>query len=361
MRCHRQILTAASAILSLLTACGTPGLPTPPSLELATPVADLSATRKGDRVLLTWTPPRETTDRRIIKHPGAMRVCRSINEFPIAQCANVVGQAAQRMPADRSAKPAKIEFSDLLPESLQQHAPTGLATYAIEVMNARGRSAGLSNQVRVALVPTWPPPSKVKAQVTADGVLLGWPIRTSAENSGLRRLYHIYRQAEDGSNDAVLAELSPDSKAEAKFVDRSAEWEKIYLYRVTAVSRITGAGNEVLEVEGADSPPLKVFVHDIFPPAAPSGVQAVFSGVGQQRFIDLTWAPNTENDLAGYNVYRREAEGQAARVNADLVKTPAFRDANVAPGRKYFYSVSAVDLRGNESAHSVETSESVPE
>jgi fibronectin type 3 domain-containing protein len=89
-------------------------------------------------------------------------------------------------------------------------------------------------------------------------------------------------------------------------------------------------------------------------------LQAVFSGVGQQPFIDLTWAPNTDADLAGYNVYRREEGGQPVKINTELVKTPAFRDTNVQSDQTYFYSVSAVDLRGNESRRSEETSESVP-
>jgi len=72
------------------------------------------------------------------------------------------------------------------------------------------------------------------------------------------------------------------------------------------------------------------------------------------------WAPVTDADLAGYNVYRHEEGGQAVKINSELVKTPAFRDSNVAAGKKYFYSVSAVDLRGNESARSEEASESVP-
>jgi fibronectin type 3 domain-containing protein len=41
------------------------------------------------------------------------------------------------------------------------------------------------------------------------------------------------------------------------------------------------------------------------------------------------------------------------------VKVPAFRDANVKPGHEYFYSVSAVDVRGNQSATSTEVNESV--
>jgi fibronectin type 3 domain-containing protein len=42
------------------------------------------------------------------------------------------------------------------------------------------------------------------------------------------------------------------------------------------------------------------------------------------------------------------------------VKTPAFRDTKVEGGKTYFYSVSAVDARGNESGRSEEASETVP-
>jgi fibronectin type 3 domain-containing protein len=48
------------------------------------------------------------------------------------------------------------------------------------------------------------------------------------------------------------------------------------------------------------------------------------------------------------------------RLNSDLVKSPSYRDSAVASGKTYTYSVSAVDVRGNESLRSEETSESVP-
>ena len=113
-------------------------------------------------------------------------------------------------------------------------------------------------------------------------------------------------------------------------------------------------------LDGDDTPDVKVLAHDVFPPAVPSGLQAAFSGPGQEAFIDLIWAPDTDADLNGYNVYRHEEGAAPVKVNAELVKTPAYRDAAVRPGKHYFYSVSAVDLRGNESARSEETSESVP-
>jgi fibronectin type 3 domain-containing protein len=115
----------------------------------------------------------------------------------------------------------------------------------------------------------------------------------------------------------------------------------------------------VVEVEGDDSAPQKVFTNDIYPPGVPTGLQAVISGPGQAPFVDLLWAPDTDADLAGYNIYRREEGTQPAKLNEGLVKTPAYRDSNVTPGQTYWYSISAVDLRGNESARSDEASETV--
>jgi fibronectin type 3 domain-containing protein len=80
----------------------------------------------------------------------------------------------------------------------------------------------------------------------------------------------------------------------------------------------------------------------------------------QRPGIDLTWTPNSDEDLAGYNVYRRAANGSLRKINTELVKTPAFHDSDVVPNAQYGYSVSAVDLRGNESAKSAEAAETVP-
>src|SRR5713101_2555391 len=64
--------------LGLLAGCGSPGVPSPPSLELARPVSDLRAARKGNTVYLTWSAPEVTTDRHNILHPGPTEVCRAL-------------------------------------------------------------------------------------------------------------------------------------------------------------------------------------------------------------------------------------------------------------------------------------------
>jgi fibronectin type 3 domain-containing protein len=109
---------------------------------------------------------------------------------------------------------------------------------------------------------------------------------------------------------------------------------------------------------------VRVVAHDVFPPSVPVGLQAAYSGEGQKPFIDLIWAPVTSADLAGYNIFRSESNGVAGdkmvKLNSELVKSPSYRDLAIASGKTYTYSVSAVDVRGNESQRSEETSETVP-
>jgi fibronectin type 3 domain-containing protein len=69
--------------------------------------------------------------------------------------------------------------------------------------------------------------------------------------------------------------------------------------------------------------------------------------------VDLSWSINLETDLAGYRVYRSEQEGTRGQLLApDLLPTPAVRDTSVEPGHRYWYTVTAVDRTGNESAPS---------
>jgi hypothetical protein len=172
-------------------------------------------------------------------------------------------------------------------------------------------------------------------------------------------LYRVYRGEASANSETVAGEIALTDESSPALLDRGFEWEKIYDYRLTVVTVIAQRGPE-LQVEGEDTPTVTVVAHDVFPPATPAGLQAVFSGPGQKPFIDLIWGPDMEPDLAGYNVYRHQAGGQAVKLNSDLVKTPTFRDTDVLAGHQYFYSVSAVDVRGNESVRSEEAGEAAP-
>lgn len=345
--------------------CGAPGAPQPPSLELPRTVQDLTPTRKGDKVTLTWTVPTETTDGQNVRRSkiGPAQVCRAVGEFPMRYCMQFAGEilAAQIPLSKPGDKAQRLTFTDRLSPQIEQEHPTEFVSYAVSMLNWRGRSAGLSNQVRVPLAPTIAPPAEIKAGVTVDAIVLTWTGAPHEHpNTDLRHVYRIYRAQEPAKIRVVIGEVQLNTNLEGRFEDRSFEWERTYYYHVTPVTLVMQNGQKIAEVEGEDSPEVKVTAHDVFPPAQPGGLQAVFSGPGQKPFIDLTWAPNTEADLAGYNVYRHEQGQAAVKINDELVKTPAYRDERVEAGRTYFYSVSATDVRGNESARSEEASEKVP-
>ena len=357
-----QILVLGVSVSFVLIACATIGPPQPPSLELPQPPSDLRASRKGDRVKLTWTIPTITTDRAAVRSLGPTLVCRgrsALNacDTPVDEVAAPAGQNTSS-----SGRNAQASYADLLPPGMETDDPSAFATYAVQVLNREHRGAGLSNQVQVSLVRTLAPPRDFRAQVTKQGVVLSWTGEiVSVAPADLDYLYRVYRHAEGSNEQALVVQVRAGSDANFSITDPNIEWEKTYAYRAEAITQIQRRDKSRLEVEGDDTPELSLFAHDVFPPTVPAELQAVFSGPGQKPFIDLVWAPVMDADLAGYNVYRGEEDTTTpAKLNGELVKTPAYRDEHVTGGKKYFYSVTAVDVRGNESSRSEEASEVVP-
>ncbi|HWX54614.1 MAG TPA: fibronectin type III domain-containing protein [Verrucomicrobiae bacterium] len=357
-------LISLVALAALLTGCATPGAPQPPSLNVPNAVTDLKGARKGEVVNLTWTAPQETTDGALVhgKHgSGKMVVRRATGDQPSPSVVDELPLPS----AHKSGPPQAQSFKDSV--SGLGSDRSSFAVYTVETLNGSAKSAGPSNQVTVPLVPVMQAPQGVQAQVTAQGVSIAWKQTGPPKNPTLlnaRYVYRIMRRA-DSNQPAVMISQADANNEAMLVVDTGIEWEKTYQYWITPATLWedpAGHGaNARGEVPGEDSQIIAVTTKDIFPPAAPSGLQAAFSGNFQRLFIDLAWTPNNESDLAGYNVYRRAAdEQQFKKLNSDLVKPPAFRDTAVQPGVKYFYEVTAVDLRNNESPRSVEASETVP-
>lgn len=361
------LMTAAGLIL---TGCAGMAPPQPPSLNLPKPPMDLRAVRKGEHVELTWTIPTQTTDRRGIRKLGVTEICRG-GEAHLVECGKPIGNA----PAEtvegpsKSNKPSKKKdtegYTDTLPESALGDNPKAFVTYSVEPLNENGRGAGLSNQVQVLTIRTLEPPRDFSARVTAQGVVLSWVPTPEVGSTNLHPpevhyIDRIHRQQLGNAQAAVVGSVPITGQAAATLTDGNIEWEKTYEYWAETVTVITEPGKPDVEVAGDDTAKLKVFANDVFPPAVPTALQAGFSGPGQQPFVDLIWAPVADVDLDGYNVYRHEDGTGWMKLNAEPVKLPAYRDTNVVAGSTYFYSVSAVDLRGNESARSEETSERVP-
>lgn len=83
---------------------------------------------------------------------------------------------------------------------------------------------------------------------------------------------------------------------------------------------------------------------DVIAPLTPAVVAATEAGPGMIR---VSWAANTEPDLAGYFVYRLNSDGVPIRLNDQPILGTGFVDEGLEPGVTYTYVVRAVDRTGN--------------
>ena len=142
------------------------------------------------------------------------------------------------------------------------------------------------------------------------------------------------------------------------FSDIQFEFGSTYSYTVRTVTQ-----NGADTTESADSAPAVVTPKDIFPPAAPVGLEATIDPAIHEAptIVELSWAISPEGDLAGYYVYRSDGQDTPGeRISRDVLLSPTFRDTSVVPGRQYWYRVSAVDRAGNESPQSPAAQIDVP-
>ncbi|MBV8630369.1 MAG: fibronectin type III domain-containing protein [Silvibacterium sp.] len=337
--------------------CAAPAAPQPPSLKLPTPVTDLTVQRSGDEVHLRWTMPRRTTDHVLLKGAQQARISRCVGGGPCEVA------ATQAFGPD-----APADFIDHLPSSDVSGPPRPMV-YTVELLNQKGKSAGPSNPALSAAGAVPAQIGGLSAAAVPDGVLLKWtPASDPASAKVLIRIHRSLVQlpgsAKPSNAEGVAAApeqtLEVTSPDEGRAIDRDAALDHTYRYSAERVEQLGFEGKSI-ELLSAPSRIITVEARDIFPPAVPRDLQAVADP--ESHAIDLSWAPDTERDLAGYIVYRRDTQSNAPaiRISPPNLIAPSFRDPNAAPGHRYAYSVSAIDRDGNESVRSSETEEGLPQ
>lgn len=211
--------------------------------------------------------------------------------------------------------------------SWQDTAISPQTTYTYEV-RAYDTSGNLSNPASVT-VTTPPPPdttqplAPVGLTATATGptsVQLAWQANTESDLSG----YKVYR---DG---VVVADVPPTATS---WTDTTVQPGTQYTYTLKAYD---ASGN----FSDPSVPAIVTTPADTTPPAAPTGLTA--SQVNYNS-VTLTWAANTEPDLAGYKVYRN------GMLVAQVTGTN-WQDSGVSPQTTYTYEVRAYDQAGNLSS-----------
>jgi len=360
----------------LLAGCASPGDPIERKPPVPEAVKDLAASQSGNDVALTFTLPKETVERRPLKQPPAIEVYRYF--VPATPAMPSVPAAANptlllTIPSgavDHYEAQGHVRLVDSL-KAGDFAGPSGSeAVYMVRTRASKKRESADSNAVALRIYPAPDTIEDLKALVTHSALVLTWtpPQKTIAGPAPPIAAFEIFR-TEPGTPAAAATPPAEHPKpkpppakigesASPEFRDTQFEFGKTYLYSVRSVARYPG-----VTLESADSNLLSVTPKDTFPPGAPEGLVAVFvpAVAGVPAHLELSWAINSETDIAGYNVYRSEQLGSpGTRVNGELLLTPAFRDMNAVPGRRYSYSVTAVDRSGNESPASAAVVAGVP-
>jgi len=303
-------VTRAAALFCILwlAGCAYIGSPKPPALDIPTRITDFRAAEYGDQILVQFTIGALTTDGLALTSVKAVEV--QVAGGGSAQVLHITAKAPG--PVDQEF-PAKDWVGKRV-------------TLMVRATGPKGKASDWSNSVTLAVGVPLATPGDFKAVSDPQGVRLTW-----LGEAGGR--YRIFR----GAGEAMPQRLAESDKPE--YVDTAVDFGSPYRY---FVQELVGESQQ-----SGISAIVGVTPADTFPPAVPVGLMAV-AGVNS---IELAWQPNTEDDLAGYQVYR-SAGGSAAERIAGPVDAPNFSDRTVEIGKKYSYTITSIDRTGNESAHS---------
>jgi hypothetical protein len=270
-------------------------------------------------------------------------------------------------------KEGATEWNETLAAGLVS-GPPRLLEYRVQLLNASGRTAGASG---AAFVASGAPPQAVEGfhgAAVKGGAMLQWkPVTSAAASSDVVELTRTvvtppvpeHGAPKEPAESRFRPGAAPDAGDPGGTIDRTAHIGGSYRYSAKRI-RTAEVGGQKLEVESVTSGSVTVAMLDVFPPNAPGGLVASpgFAGdasSGQRPAIDLSWEPAIEPRIAGYRVYRRDADNGAwIKLNTALVPVPAYQDGTVEATRRYTYRVTAVDETGNESAPSREVVEAAP-
>jgi predicted small lipoprotein YifL len=380
-RPFKRLLVLVLMAGTTIVGCGKKGPPLAPLRIVPAAPGNLTAVRMASEVSLRFTVPSDN----VAGAPGPVVIDRVeiyavslapgatpppnrdfldprylVGTVPI-QPAPVAGAPEPPAPATPDTRPAAGEtarFVEVLtPEKLSPAPPTKPAApvvaftrgqipsvpvianplvpkhpvriYAARGVTSRGVAGNPSARVQVPLVSAPAPPDAVTASFTATSVVLKWAAPEQEPRAQVQ--FNVYK-ADAPEGPALTAKPVAVPTFERPGVEFGVE----ECFVVRTVETVAGVA-----IESEASPgPACTTPRDVFPPAAPAGLNVVSSA----GVVALIWDQNTEQDLAGYLVLRAEAPGETLRpITPAPITDAAYRDTAVTPGVRYVYAIVAVD------------------
>lgn len=146
--------------------------------------------------------------------------------------------------------------------------------------------------------------------------------------------YKIFRSKIPGAYD-YTSPLTILNKGISAYTDNTAVDNQTYYYVIRSFNQFA---------ESINSSEVSAAAKDNLPPAVPTGLIAA---PGLDR-VSLTWEANTDTDLAGYHIYRRDISSSKFTRIATAT-TNSYMDANLNNWDSFYYAITAFDEVPNES------------
>ncbi|SFW71095.1 Fibronectin type III domain-containing protein, partial [Paenibacillus sp. UNCCL117] len=216
---------------------------------------------------------------------------------------------------------------------------------AVAAYDKSGNESAKSEIVRATPKAGGPPPDVIPPAApgglrtdSGDGkVILTWYPSTEDDQAG----YRIYWRVSGAEAWNEADKLGRESGYTVNGLTNGTTYE-------FAVSAYDRSGNVSAKSETMYETPRNGETPDREPPAVPSGLKAE-PGV---RKIQLSWNPNTEEDLDSYRIYTRVDGSTTWSGVGDVGRVTTHTVLNVWHDRTYEFAIAAYDTSGNISAMS---------
>ncbi len=351
----RRAVAAFAILLACAAApgCGKKGNLLPPLILTPKKPDTVTVRQRGATLYVEWKNPPSSVDGSPLAGVAEAQVWVLERERPKAASGKMTAKAfegkarlAASLKKEALVALRKDKASDaagfVYPYPLAGKKPAALEIlFAVRVKDTRSRASELSDPVAFDPKVGPGPPQELAARVLEDKIELVWKAPAANFDGSAPAVvagYNVYRQGPEGP----AKPANPSLVRETRYEDTDFVYGAALRYFVRA-----SGTDKPPYLESDDSEAKELVPVDAFPPAAPAGVVQV-TGHGS---VSLSWEANREKDLAGYRVRRREeGGGEDVLLTPGLLLENAYTDVTIETGKRYRYSMSAVDIRGNESA-----------
>ena len=212
--------------------------------------------------------------------------------------------------------------------------------YVITAVNVSNYESIYSSYVSVYIPGGAPsPPKNILASSETNKVYLRWDRNTEPNFY----YYEVYRTNIQGFTNYIAPIAYLTNATNNKYIDYNVINGETYYYRLKAVNSNFQKSSFSVEVK------IKVDAK----PSPPANIQTTAGN----HYISISWSPNIETNIKGYNIYRSYVYTNPSnfiKLNSNLITNgTSYNDYNLTNGKRYYYTLTAVNKLLLESDFSI--------